>query len=89
MRLEQIMDAETLSQYELYAAAVAKAIPEKQRMAAVIRHALRDWMELIGEGDIEAMLGVPYFTLSHVDENCGALEDGEAAPVTCDSSRMN
>ena len=61
MRLEQILDAETIRQYELYAASVpgAKAIPEKQRLAAVIRYALRDWMESVGETDIEYALGIP------------------------------
>jgi hypothetical protein len=73
--LQRILGAETLRQYELYAASVprAKAIPEGKRLEAVLRYALRDWMESIGEGHIEDALGVPI-----------AL----GAPI-CDTARMS
>jgi hypothetical protein len=54
------LDAETTRQYKLYAASVpkARALPETERLKAVIRYALRDWMESIGGGHIENALGV-------------------------------
>ena len=56
--LQRILGAETTRQYQLYAASVpeARALPETERLEAVIRYALRDWMESIGEGHIEDAL---------------------------------
>ena len=56
--LQLVLDAETYRQYKLYIASVpaARAIPETNRLQAVIRYALRDWMESIGEGHIEDAL---------------------------------
>ena len=64
MKAEQLRimeDAEIMSQYKLFTASVpsAKAIPERERLGAVIRHALRDWMESTGELRVERALGVP------------------------------
>jgi hypothetical protein len=56
--LQQILGAEITRQYQLYVASVpqARALPENGRLEAVIRYALRDWMESIGEGHIEDAL---------------------------------
>lgn len=56
--LQRILGAETARQYQLYAASVpeARALPETERLEAVIRYALRDWMESVGEGHIENAL---------------------------------
>jgi len=56
--LQRLLGAETTRQYKLYAASVpeARALPETERLEAVIRYALRDWMESIGEGHIEDAL---------------------------------
>ena len=61
MKAEQLrimVDAEIMSQYKLYAASSrgAQAIPERERLGAVIRYALRDWMESTGACRIERAL---------------------------------
>jgi hypothetical protein len=36
-----------------------------QSFASVIRHALEDWMDTCGEGDIEVITGVPLPVAEH------------------------
>jgi hypothetical protein len=36
-----------------------------QSVASVIRHALEDWMDTCGEGDIEVITGVPRDSEAH------------------------
>lgn len=92
--LQRILGAETMRQYKLYAASVprAQAIPERERLGAVIRYALRRWMESTGELHIERALGVPDPAFdaiwSEFEQRCRALDDSEPEP-TCDNSRVN
>jgi hypothetical protein len=88
MRLEQILGNELTRQCQLYAASVprAQAVPEKKRLEAIIRYALRDWMETIGQGHIEDALGVPNPIL---DRMVLELEGVTPAPVPSGISRMN
>ena len=84
-----------MRQYKLYAASVprAQAIPERERLGAVIRYALRDWMESTGELHIERALGVPDPAFdamwAEFEQSCQALDESEPVPAACDKSRMN
>lgn len=85
-QLRVLADAEIMRQYKLYAATVLsmQAIPKRERIGAIVRHALRDWMESSGQYRIERALGVtdPEF------DRLLAQSGYKPAPVDCDKSRI-
>jgi hypothetical protein len=91
------LDAETARQYKLYVASVpkARALPKSGRLEAVIRYALRDWMESIGEGHIEDALGVESEATRAINRMSFESDPGEekeakeTASATCNKSCMN
>ena len=59
--LEQFLGASLSRQYKRSCAIVphVQAIPEKKRMQAVLRYALRDWMECTGDVYLEQVQLTP------------------------------